>query len=320
MEFFVNELSLHGQFAGVAEFRMALKEVEDCRKSITQFDRRLYVLRSIGNRPVTHRDSFREAVRQLGDINITRIVMAWIDRHGPFVDDIFVRDPDEYYVSGESNDVVTDQALGECAARIFRNQSVGLVSFAPSDYAYSPVEVRWHQIPGDVMPCEIDNFWSCSKVLEHLQAYQQPPDSWHALLLILKARYLNLVFAKDLLSYLAAEPFSAAVANRVIQLLQVLDRLAVCFDSEGGRTAEGEQLVEDYFRRSNARITDASEKEKTEREYRSAMTFPNEDGIPTEYFWHAKISTNVFRIHFSYPIVQNRPVYIAYIGPKLTKK
>lgn len=50
------------------------------------------------------------------------------------------------------------------------------------------------------------------------------------------------------------------------------------------------------------------------------MTFKDEHGNPLECFWHGKISTSYYRIHFSYPITHDEPLYIAYIGPKLTKQ
>ena len=36
--------------------------------------------------------------------------------------------------------------------------------------------------------------------------------------------------------------------------------------------------------------------------------------------WHGKVQTPQLRVHFSYPIRANEPLYIVYVGPKLTKR
>ena len=50
------------------------------------------------------------------------------------------------------------------------------------------------------------------------------------------------------------------------------------------------------------------------------MTFKDPEGRELICFWHGKIKTPQYRIHFSYPIEKGAPLYIAYIGEKLTKK
>ncbi len=49
-------------------------------------------------------------------------------------------------------------------------------------------------------------------------------------------------------------------------------------------------------------------------------TYINRKGHQLECFWHGKIKSPQYRIHFSYPIEEDVPLYIAYIGPKLTKR
>jgi hypothetical protein len=104
-------------------------------------------------------------------------------------------------------------------------------------------------------------------------------------------------------------------------LLNVLNRLKTCFDAEGRRTSEGEELVDNFFRREKALFSDSSESEKNDANFRSAMTFKDPDGQELICFWHGKVKRpKQYRIHFSYPIEKDEPLYIAYIGEKLTKK
>ena len=36
--------------------------------------------------------------------------------------------------------------------------------------------------------------------------------------------------------------------------------------------------------------------------------------------WHGKVKSPQYRIHFSWPTTATTPIYIVYVGPKLTKK
>ena len=320
MEIFVNDLSFHSQFESPQTFRAALKTILECRDCANTYKRPYYVLRSIRDRSVTSGLSFRGAVQQLGDPNITRQVMSWIDRNGPFADDHLTRDPNEYYTYGEA--VVTDNAIGEVAARLFAQQRAMLMSVYPSAYTFSPVPVEWHRSEAEREQTEVENYWRTETLRTALQAQQIAPMSWPDLIGQCTIRYPLLTLLPDVSGHLAGEPFSPAIADRVLVLLDVLNQLKGGFDEQGRRTAASEILLDNYFRRERAAFTDASETEKNDPTFRRVMTFahPDGDGDDLECFWHGKISTRYYRIHFSYPIERDTPLYIAYIGPKLTKK
>jgi hypothetical protein len=36
--------------------------------------------------------------------------------------------------------------------------------------------------------------------------------------------------------------------------------------------------------------------------------------------WHGKVKIEQMRMHFTFPIQHDRPVYVVYIGPKITKR
>jgi hypothetical protein len=102
-----------------------------------------------------------------------------------------------------------------------------------------------------------------------------------------------------------------------MHLLGVLNTLRGCFDEHGIMTAAGNELRRKYFYGVNARFSDESESNK--RTFHQAMTFRLPDGTPLFCPYHGKIAHRVFRIHYSEPIVHNKPLYIAYIGTKITK-
>ncbi len=319
MGFFVNDLSLHGQYADHLGFRQSLEEVMRCRECATSYGRTLRVSRTILESQVYTNQSFRQAVHATGDKNFITLVMVWIDKNGPFVEDQLMGSPNEY-LSLEDDIVVTETAIGEAAARHFQGLPAGLVSFVPSDYQRTPIEVSWHRDSGDVETCELPNFWGLLEFEHYLKDQQSLPRTWEELIAQLPARFSNLTFLPNLEGYLAGEPFSPYVVERTFVLLDVLNQLKTCFDAKGRRTARGDELIDNYFRRRNARFSDASEQEKNDPRFRSAMTFRDPEGRQLECFWHGKIKSPQYRIHFSYPIEKDAPLYVAYIGPKLTKK
>lgn len=319
MAFFVNDCSLHGQFAHVSDFRKALEQLWRCQRIIEQYQRRLFVSRQIGDRPVCSEQTFRETVQATGNRDLIRKVMVWIDRLGPFVEDERIGNPNEYLCLPDGT-IVTDTALGAAAWHQFQDKEAGIVSIEPSDFVYTPIEIHWYCTDDDAMPIELSNFWEYLELQKHLQRLHQLPQTWRALIALLPSRYPHLTFLPNCGDRLLQEPFSRSVAERVLHLLDVLNNLKTCFDEQGKRTQDGETLLDNYFRRERALFSDASEQEKNDERMRNAMTFNAPDGSSIECFWHGKINTPPYRIHFTFPITASQPLYIAYIGPKLTKQ
>lgn len=316
MELFINDLSLHAQFPDPTTFREALRTLFSCHQCARSFNRACYVPRSISTRMVGHTLPFRQAITAFGDINFTRQVMVWIDRQGPFADDVLIRDPNEYYTYGD--EIVTDEILGEVAARQNGERPSAIVSFKPSAFTLSPLPVLWHRSDTDKETIPIDNFWDRQTLHSYLEQHDAEIQSWSDMLARARSRFTQLTFFDNLENHLQGEPFSQTIARRALELLDILNRLKTCYTATGERTAEGELLIDNYFRRTNC-FSDSSDTEKNTAVYRAAMTFRLSDGTALECFWHAKINYRYFRIHFS-PIEAHQPLYIAYIGPKLTKK
>lgn len=315
MDLFVNELSLHGQFSSVGSFVGALKDVLSCRGVADRYRHSFLCPRTLPDRAVLPGMSLREAVRQIKDVNLSRIVLAWLDKHGPFWEDIRAHGPDEYFE--HAGEIVTDCGLGEAAFRLAVEQLSATVGFCDSTFCVTPLQVIWRRSDSANQELELPNFWQRERLEEYLSQHESAPQSWPDLIERARVRYRNLTFVDSILDALIGEPFSLTIAERVIVLLGVLDRLKGSFGDDGKLTVDGYQLMQDYFHGDRALFTDESETNK--RTFARQMTFRAPTGEALFCPYHGKISFRYYRVHHSWPIRPDEPLYIAYIGPKITR-
>lgn len=316
MSFFLNELSLHGQFDSLRDFLPALEGVLNCRDEINKLGFRLFCERKISIRPVFGDVIFQKAVMSIGNPNVTRSVMIWISKDGPFWDDSEVRehDSDDYFEYDQ--DVITDSSLAEAAFRVAQNQNCSTISFQASRFQTTPLRVIWHK-PDDQQAIEVRNFWNHADLQIYLVQLRPAINSWKDLIDRSKADFPHLTFVDSLPDYLEGEPFNSTIANQATNLLGILNTLKTCFDEKGNRTKAGEEIMDNYFRRGNAIFSDESESNKNA--FREQLTFTLSSGEKTFCPFHGKIRHRTFRLHFSWPIKHDEPLYIAYLGPKITK-
>ena len=102
-------------------------------------------------------------------------------------------------------------------------------------------------------------------------------------------------------------------------LTKTLDDLCLCFNDDGNRTAEGHRLHEDHYTGAKAWFSDESEGNKQKFKKELTVNHPEKPGETILCPWHGKVKTPQIRIHFSWPIVSEEPVYVVYVGPKITK-
>lgn len=315
MELFVNELSLHGQFHSTGDFRKALKCMLDCKNIAERHRHPFYCIRTIHQRPVDPRTSFQQAVMNIGNININRLVMRWIDKHGPFLPDEQKHDSGEYFEW--ASQVVTDCSLGEAAFRSTHGNHTAIVSFHPSDFLEHSLHIIWRHSDTTVTLCSIPNFWDVAELERYLTQLQPPPESWSAMLEYVQTECCHLTFLDDLHDSLTSEPFNQTIANTVMERLRVLNQLKTCFNDEGKLTPEGHKILHNYFQGERAWFSDESDSNK--QKFKQELTFKKADGEEIFCPYHGKMSHRYFRIHHSWPIRHEEPLYIAYIGPKITK-
>ncbi len=317
MEVLLNELSLHGQFTTVQDFQTAVETIMAARSKICQFGGVLRCHRNLSQAQVTPELSLQQIVSRF-DENKRRRFMSWLTKEGPFWEDSRQHGADDYFEF--QSQIVTDNALGEAAYHRFNNNNYQTFSLIPSNWKINPITVNWHRNNSAIVHVEVSNHWGVNSLEIALQATAPPITSWQHLAKDMPNHCPNLMFSEDSFSSLYSHPFVDSAAKQIVERLKVLDKFKTCFDAQGQRTHEGQHLYQNHFMGDKAWFSDSSESEKIE--FKNELTFKHPNNKNEKLFcpWHGKIKTPQIRIHFSYPIYADEPLYVSYIGPKLTKK
>ena len=167
---------------------------------------------------------------------------------------------------------------------------------------------------------DIDNFLDLSTLKSNLQDAEPLIRSWSALKNTALSQFSRLTFAEDCFEPLAKLPFAQSSAKTLVARLDVLSQLADARDKDGVQSIEGQQIYENYFTGENALFSDSSDQEK--QRFREKLTFPHPKRRGHKLFcpYHGKEKHFQLRLHFSWPIQPRQPIYVLYIGPKLTKR
>ena len=318
MELFANELSIHGQFFDVQSFRDSFSRILVLQRTAKRFGRDIQCSRSLLLKQPIAGMQMSQAIGQFSH-DERRSIMVWLTSRGPFWDDLRQHDPSVYFEC--SGEVVTDTAVGEAAFRLSAEVQCALVSFTPSDWDFSPVEVALRKGEYGSLDQieEIPNWRTVSELEEGLSDAEPTINTWYELQMNCYARFRRIHFAESAFENLNGVPFARSSMFRIFKLLEILDQRAGSFDTEGAPTAEAHRLDQDYFIGSNSLFSDSSETEK--QKYRTRLTFRHpikpEESIWCP--WHGKEHHSLLRVHFSWPIRPTEPVYVVYVGPKLTK-
>ena len=260
-----------------------------------------------------------QAIQAL-DRNSRRALMLWLTRHGPFWEDAREHAGQDYLDCFRYEDrIVTDTAVGEAAFCTLHGLQRGLVSLIPSSWRFSPVPVELHEDDG-VRSIEVGNFWDTDGLAAHLEEEQPPVRSWRELEAAARSRCQDLTFSPDSFEPLHGHPFHDGAAERILVRLLVLQEVRSCFDDRGERTTAGHRLYQKHFTGKKAWFSDSSTSEKDD--FREELTFPHPSarGEWLSCTWHGEIKSPQIRIHFSWPIRSTEPLYVVYVGPKITKR
>ncbi len=320
MEFFANDLSIHGQFYDIPLFRDALARLMAMRNAARRFGRQVYCHRAFTSVEPIPDVPMQQAVQRLKK-DEQRSVMSWLTKGGPFWDDLRKHGPADWLEC--RGEVVTDSAVGEAAYRKLHAIECGLVSVTPSNWDFSPVAVTWRREAEGLedQHTDLDNWRDAFTLEEMLRDAAPPIRSWDDLQDSSTNRFRSLTFAGDCFKPLVGIPFSESAADRILFLLGILDQFARAFDADGARTSEGHGIYQNYFTGGeNALFSDSSPREK--RNFRNELTFPYPESPEKSLCctWHGKERHMMLRLHFSWPIQSGKPVYVVYVGPKITKR
>ena len=324
MELFANELSIERQFWEVALFQSALSRLLSLREVAREFDREVRCHRGFAQIEPIGGMPFRRAIQGM-DLDRVRTVMQWLDHSGPFWDEERHHGEDDWVES--SDQLVTGTAVGEAAYRVWEGEACGLVSARPGSWDFSPVSVTLRPDGArDDEQLEIENWREPETLRRRFESLQPPVGSWAAVEASARRRYSALCVADQCFAPLRGVPFNRSAAERVLYLLRVLDRFAGAFDRDGERSVEGHRIYQQYFTGGTGRaerrasFSDSTDSEK--REFRTKLTFPHPDAPGRTLFcpWHGKEHHLLLRLHFSWPIQAGKPVYVVYVGRKLTAR
>ena len=317
MELLANDLSIHGQFHDLRAFRDALARLMSMRAAARRFGRDVHCHRQFLMVEALPGVSLQQTLGQL-DKSERLAAIGWLTRGGPFWDDLRRHGAGDWLeYRGE---VVTDTAVGEAAFRALHGVTSGLLSVTPSDWSFSPVEVTWREPPDNMRDraVALENWWNAQELERSLRTAEPQISSWANLRHVSTARFASLTFAGDCFEPLSGIPFSPSAADRIRVLLQILDRFARAFAASGKRTPEGQRIYQSYFTGDSALFSDSSDTEKND--FDKELTF-HDPNIPGRYLfcpWHGKAAD--FRIHFSWPVRFGEPMYVVYVGLKITRR
>ena len=313
MELILNDLSIHGQFHTIAEFRESVRRIIDMRKIAHQFGREIYCHRNISNSLIDNSTTIFDAI-QTFTREEKRVFLSWLTRQGPFWDDVPYHNPNVWLQCGDV--IVTETAIGEAAYCSTIGIDRSLVSFSPSIWEYSPITVTMYlNDPTDIY---INNYWDLPSLDAALQRAEKPVSSWARLESDARSKFQQLYFSENCFR-LDGYPFVTSAADRILSRLDVLNHLMEAIDNSGQRTSEGHRIYQDHFTGDRAGFSDSSDTEK--REFKRELTFPHPE-VSGQYLfctWHGKVNNPPFRIHFAWQ-ERGGPLYVVYVGMKITRQ
>lgn len=317
MDYLFNELSFHGQFHSTHEFQVAVETVMQLRKEIMRCGSRLFCHRGVRNAQVT-RDATMPQVVNVLERDKRQAWVQWLTQQGPFWLEERLHTDDDW-LELEDERIVTDTAIGEVAFRNLSGLQGELVTVDPSDWLRRLIPVCW-RAGESRRTTDVVNHWKQVSIVESLAAAPPTYNSWVTLETHVRRKCDLLTFAESAFEPLRGHPFVPGAAEGIEVRLTLLNKFRSCFDADGNRTAEGDQIYAEYFGHKKAWFTDSSDGEKSD--FKSELTFPY-PGRPGEYLfctWHGKVKTPPIRIHFSWPIADDLPLYVVHVGPKITKR
>ena len=315
MDFIVNDLSFHGQFFDITTFLQSLGRILRMRTITQSYGREMYCHRKIASTYVMPNMSLQKAIQRLSQ-DKRRSIMGWLTKYGPFWEEERRHSQDEYLEC--KGEVVTDTAVGEAAYCCLNLSERHLVSLVPSSWDFSPVEVKWYRDNSDIREVLVANYRNSTELGDVLRSAPAAIKSWKDLEQSSRSRCSHLTFLPDCFDPLLGHPFVNSAARLVLRQLETLDRFKAV---RGRNSTEGNRLYQEHFTGARSWFSDSSDTEKVE--FRNELTFRHPVKAQEKLFctWHGKVNYHTpIRIHFSWPVRASEPLYVTYIGPKLTLK
>lgn len=317
---YINDRSISG-FSSSEELGSALMAILEARRIAPNLNRALYCSKATsllvgadGANLLSAAQNFERPTRSA--------VLQWLGRMGPFLED--AREPTEddlYYLVEED---VTNEGLGEAARQRQRGHDGRVVSLSTGngfDARQNSIALIQGLLEEPVASVEVPNHHKINELILIANDAIPEPTNWIELMAYCRNRFGDLLIGPHCDRVLSPHPFFGTVARRTIELLKVLNEISAERDGAGALSARGEALKQDFFVGDKAWFSDEGGDNKVD--FGKAMTFPDpgKESDNLQCFWHGKIKTPQFRIHFDWPNPPpGEPLKVAYIGPKISKR
>ena len=316
MRAFVNELALAEACAAAHPPQAPLEALIEARRQRPVLVERLYCARGMPDMEIRPGVSLAGIGRRLPR-DKRGLLFQWTGKKGPFIEDDRQATDDDLFLFGDED--VTNLGLGEAARRILATlpaATLSPVQNPASRFAADPLCVVHGLAEEPIGHVPVANFLETNALADALRAAGPEPETWPELLAEARARFDRLHIDSYCDGILARHPYHPPGGRKILDLLDVLQRLMAEMDSEGRLSQAGLERYNKFFVEERARFSDESESRRNSPE---TFTFPDPDGDGTLVcFWHGKISTRAFRIHFEWPVSPPvRRLRIVYIGPHL---
>ena len=318
MEWYINDLSLNGDFADHHALRNSVEPLLRLMARRSDLRRRILCSRTLSMRQATITMNLAECVRATRDQLFIRQVLGWLSSAGPFWEDDRAANPDDlFYFEGED---VTNQGLGEAARRLVQELNARTFSFPHPTvprFERTPLGVEHGLQEQPLGSYDVDNCWDSQDIEA---AAIRSIKSWPEMLEVAVADQNGVILSGEIADQLAPVPFHSGVAQKFLLLLRVLETLTH-ETQEGALTAVGLELLNTFFTGEKALFTDESDANK--RDFVHELTFPDPSDGTRNLFcpWHGKVKFgSQYRIHFEWPRPRGQTqIKVVYIGPKITK-
>ena len=319
MNFYVNDLSLNGQFPDSKSFKSALVPLLKLRHNEPKFRENLYCSRLLYNRKVTRTQNLRDTVRDTQDKLFIGQVMSWFAKSGPFWDDHRQSVEDDYF-EYEKYDV-TDQGLGEAARNKIVRIKACVFSFQGGSIEFdkTPLLVKQGLPEETIREINIENNWTIEQLIDIVRK-SKTYKTWTDIKQEIDRQFTGLIVSDNVIEHLSSMPFSKKVGFNVLERLAVLNDLVIESIGDGELSSNGTKILTDHFVGEKAWFSDESETNKNN--FKKELTFPDPEDRQKRLFcpWHGKIKTPQIRIHFEWPRPKKQvKIKVVYIGPKITK-
>ncbi|ALZ98505.1 hypothetical protein LO739_00285 [Leclercia adecarboxylata] len=314
MSILFNERSLNNNLKSSEELFEQIKSIMKARQFLLKEDLHIYCNRNFINLRLSNNEPLQKYINKF-DKTEKLDILNWLSKSGPFWDDEQLHTADEVYLHGDEK--VTGSALAEAAAQLYCGDVYDIFSLENKNYLEDNLTITLKQNDNH-LNFIIKNHKSTESLQDKIKSSEKSIESWLQLEHIAKRKYQHLEFISDCFSPLHKMPFFKAASISIMEKLSILDKIKTCFDSTGKFNREGNELNQNHFVGQKAWFSDSSEGEKID--FANEMTFEIKKDDIRFCPWHGKIKTPQIRIHFTHPIEQQSPLYIVYIGEKITKR